>query len=92
MIERWVEVSGHPDYEVSTTGQVRRAKDKKILKQSLNCRNGAMRVSLNREKHYVHRLVANSFFDGDTNCIVKHLDGDKTNNSVANLMKVTHKL
>lgn len=51
-----------------------------------------MRVALNREKYYVHRLVANSFFDGDTNCIVKHLDGNKTNNSIANLVKVAHKL
>ncbi len=92
MIERWVEVRGHPGYEVSTAGQVRRTKDKKVLKQSPNYRNGAMRVALNREKYYVHRLVANSFFDGDTNCIVKHLDGNKTNNSIANLVKVAHKL
>lgn len=92
MIERWVEVRGHPGYEVSTAGQVRRTKDKRVLKQSPNYRNGAMRVALNREKYYVHRLVANSFFDGDTNCIVKHLDGNKTDNSVANLVKVAHKL
>ena len=51
-----------------------------------------MRVALNREKYYVHRLVANSFFDGDTSCIVRHLDGNKTNNSIANLVKVAHKL
>lgn len=92
MIARWVPVRNHPDYEVSSLGEVRRTKDKRVLKQSPNVRTGAMRVALNREKYYVHRLVANSFFDGDTNCIVKHLDGDKRNNSVGNLIKVAHKL
>lgn len=92
MVERWVEVRNHPEYEVSNLGQVRRAKDGRLLKQSPNVRNGAMRVALGREKYYVHRLVANSFYDGDTNCLVRHLDGDVRNNALPNLVKIPHKL
>ena len=31
MIARWVPVRNHPDYEVSSLGEVRRTKDKRVL-------------------------------------------------------------
>lgn len=87
MVERWVEVRNHPEYEVSSNGRVRRIKDGMILRQSSNVKNGAMRVYLDRKRHYVHRLVAEAFFDDDSDRVVRHRDGDKRNNSVLNLVK-----
>lgn len=87
MVERWVEVRNHPEYEVSSNGRVRRIKDGMILSQSSNVKNGAMRVYLDRKRHYVHRLVAEAFFDDDSDRVVRHRDGDKRNNSVLNLVK-----
>lgn len=87
MVERWVEVKNHPEYEVSSNGRVRRIKDGMILRQSSNVKNGAMRVCLNRKRYYVHRLVAEAFFGDDSDRVVRHRDGNKRNNSVLNLVK-----
>lgn len=40
-------------------------------------------------KHYVHRLIAETFIDG-TNETVNHKDGNKLNNHVANLEWMTY--
>lgn len=87
LIERWVAVRDHPNYEVSNCGQVRRTKDRKILKQSVNQTGGYLRVALDRKKYYVHRLVASSFGLGSDGSDVRHLDGDHLNNSLPNLMR-----
>lgn len=87
VVERWVEVRNHPEYEVSSNGRVRRIKDGMILRQSSNVKNGAMRVYLNRKRHYVHRLVAEAFFGDDSDRVVHHRDGNRRNNSVLNLVK-----
>ena len=87
MIERWVEVRGHPNYEVSNTGNVRNRKTGRVLKPQLNKRAGYNRVNLEDKKHYyIHRLVADSFYDGDhKNMDVNHIDGNKLNNELPNL-------
>lgn len=87
LMECWVGVRNHPKYEVSNLGQVRRAKDGRVLKQSPNTTNGAMRVYLDRKQYYVHRLVAEAFFNDDSGRVVRHRNGDKRDNSVSNLVK-----
>ena len=86
MTEFWKEVRDHPKYEVSNIGRVRNKKTGKMLSQSLNHPNGYMRVGLDRKHYYVHRLVADSFYDGDhTKMDVNHIDGNKLNNELPNL-------
>lgn len=92
MVERWKEVRNHPGYEVSNIGEVRNKKTGKILRQSLNSPNGYMRVGIDRKHYYVHRLVADSFYDGDhLKMDVNHIDGNKLNNELPNLEWVTRK-
>lgn len=48
--------------------------------------NGYLRVQLGRGREYlIHRLVAAAFIPGDTTLQVNHKNGDRADNSVANL-------
>lgn len=87
--ERWVPVKEDPDYEVSNRGNVRRRKDDRLLSQSLNKEGGYLRVYLNRRKYYTHLIVYHAFFNCDiSKRDIKHIDGDRTNNNLANLEPV----
>lgn len=82
--EYWLEVKGNPDYEVSNYGNIRHKKTGKYISPYLN--NGYLRVTLSGKHEYVHRVVADTFFDGDHNGRdVNHIDGNKTNNFIGNL-------
>jgi hypothetical protein len=96
MLEQWRPVLGFEGYyEVSDHGSIRRVKSGHGVKPYAPVRlrlsrNGYVRVSLYRDRspsyHGVHRLVAMAFIgqplDGQ---VVNHNDGNKTNNTVANL-------
>jgi hypothetical protein len=79
------------NYEVSSTGKVRRVKSQRvhILTPIANHR-GYLRVCMSfRNKNYarsVHRLVADAFLEkkGNGN-VVNHIDGNKLNNNYENL-------
>lgn len=79
-------VRDHEQYEVSNFGNVRRRKDRKILRQSANYAGGYLRVALDRKKYCVHRLVADTFFDKDPGIPVTHADGNRQNNELENLV------
>lgn len=86
MIERWIDVKDNPAYEVSNLGNVRKKSTGQLLRTSLNRKGGYERVAMNGTHKYVHRLVADSFYDGDhSNMDVNHIDGDKHNNKLSNL-------
>lgn len=101
--EIWKEVEGYNGvYLVSNFGRVKSidrvnakgAKVKgKILKSQKNT-SGYNQVSLyngsrsSRKVHFVHRLVAKAFIDGEKDS-VNHIDGNKDNNNVDNLEWVT---
>lgn len=87
MKEIWLDVKKDPKYEVSNLGNVRNKETGRILKPQLNKEGGYYRVTLgNRQRDYIHRIVADTFYDGDHSDLeVNHIDGNKLNNSISNL-------
>lgn len=86
----WVDIKFNSNYEVSNRGDVRNKRTGRMLSQHLNRPNGYLRVTIDGVHYYVHRLVADSFFEGDhRNLEVNHIDGDKCNNCIGNLEWVT---
>ena len=97
MRERWRNIIGYTNYEVSTFGNVRNATTKIVLK-SRKSRNGYLRVGLRTgERKYenpktlnVHRLVAEHFLMRESDKLeVNHINGEKTDNNINNLEWVT---
>lgn len=87
-MERYVTIARHPNYEVSDLGHIRNKKTGTVRK--LTRRGEYQKVRLNNRDESVHRLVADSFFDGDhTGLQVNHKDGNKENNKLSNLEWVT---
>lgn len=88
-------VNNYPKYKVSENGLVIGARGG-LLKPDYN-RTGYKRVTLCKggvtKRVFVHRLVAEHFLDApkSPDCIVNHIDGDKTNNHYTNLEWTTHK-
>jgi hypothetical protein len=81
-----------PDhYEISNLGRVRYFKENLFYQKPIN-RNkfGYSQINIDKKGFLVHRLVAISFIPNpDNKPVVHHIDYDKTNASVDNLMWVT---
>lgn len=76
-------------YSVNPKGQVYKTGSRKALKQSVS--NDYLIVSLHRKIKYVHILLAEAFIPNQNNePIVKHIDGDKSNNNLGNLIWTNH--
>lgn len=85
----WKTLPSCNKYEISDKGQVRNAKNKRILKPS---KEQYHRVKVNEKKQCVHRLVAETFIGNiPEGYVVNHIDGDKHNNNVKNLEIITYK-
>lgn len=85
-MERWLTIEEHPNYEVSNYGNVRNKQTGHLLKPMLNREGGYYRVYLDKQHCYVHRLVADAFFDGNHEKMdVNHIDGNRLNNNLTNL-------
>ena len=85
--EQWKTIRTRPNYEISNTGLVRHVKTKKPLKIYTAC--NYQYVNNNGVKMYIDSLVASHFlppFHGHR--IIKHLDGNRMNNHVDNLVRV----
>lgn len=85
---KWKPVVSYENYEVSTTGRIRRVGSSIMLRPCL--RNGYLCVSLwknNKGKTlYVHRIVAEAFLHKVEGWnVVNHKDEDRLNNHVDNL-------
>jgi hypothetical protein len=85
--EEWRAIQGLPGYEVSDVGRVR--SPRKVL-SPWTC-NGYQQIAFSvggvRHSNYVHRLVLEAFVGPCPEGLeTRHLDGDRTNNELANLV------
>lgn len=105
MIEIWKDVPGYEGYyQASNLGRVKSIErvvkhnyggpkkiKERILKGNVN-RHGYLRVNLSRKglrkSFSIHRIVAMTFI-GESDLVVNHIDGVKTNNNINNLEYVT---
>ena len=92
-MEKWKQVIGYSNYEVSDKGNVRNTNTGRILKTAMQ-NSGYTIVSLRKNGKTktvsIHRLVLEAFMprpDADK-YEVNHLDWDKTNNNLNNLVWV----
>lgn len=93
--EKWININNYPNYKVSSYGRIMNIRTKRLLKQHKNS-HGYLEVNLyknNRGKTFqVHSVVYHNFKEEDTiGFIVNHIDGNKTNNNINNLEKITYK-
>lgn len=88
-MEIWLTAKDFPNYKVSSQGRVRSLKtnrDMHTWQSNSKYEMVGLRNETGKHNIYVHRLVADTFFDGDhENLTVNHIDGNKTNNFVGNL-------
>lgn len=103
MEEIWKDINGYEElYKVSNLGRVKslgngnsNTSKMKILKPIIN-KTGYLSVSLCKNSNVkiklIHILVAEHFIENSKNkTIVHHIDHNKKNNNVSNLMWVTNK-
>lgn len=95
MSEIWKEIPYANNYEVSTLGNVRNKRTNHIVKQRIGRDGRYLVVDLytNGKRLYkrVHRLVADTFLDNPNGFSdVNHIDGNRLNNTLANLEYCSH--
>lgn len=82
-------ITRYPDYEVSNSGEVKVKKTGKAKPSSLV--NGHPKVKLKGKTEYISKLVAEEYIPNpEQKENVIHLDGDKKNNDISNLVWATH--
>lgn len=89
--EEWKQ---YKNYLVSSCGRVRHKKNNNLLKPSLACGYYKVRLSNNGlvEDCLIHKLVWSLFstYDmPDSNTVIDHIDGNKLNNNINNLRRIT---
>ena len=94
--EEWKKIEDYPNYLISSFGRVMNYRTKRLLKSYVDNTGGYLCVNLwkhNKSKIYrIHTLVY-SYFNEDFNLngyMINHIDGNKKNNHVNNLEKVTY--
>lgn len=88
--ELWKYYWQNRDYAVSTYGRVWSCQSNRFLKAEKVSRYGHLQIQMyhlgTEACVYVHRMVAEMFIPNPNNLpVVRHLDGDPTNNNVCNL-------
>lgn len=88
----WKQIRGYPNYRVNEEGEIKNHRLDHILKQTMDS-GGYMRVTISENgrqySELVQRLVADTFLGEHPGMIVKHRDGDLTNNRIDNLYWTT---
>src|SRR5262245_30696055 len=94
--EEWRSIPGYPGYEASSDGHIRRwaTTTWRVLRQYTvhGYRKVSVKVSGKHKNVPVHRLVALTYYGqpGRGQTLVRHLNGDPTDNRAANLKWGTH--
>lgn len=84
-MEIWKEIN-NTKYYISSKGQVLNGLRNKLLKGSINKKNGYIKVTIYTHSYFIHRLVAQHFiFNPKHLPQVNHKDGNKLNNCMENL-------
>lgn len=83
-------IEGHPNYSVSDDGVVYRKERSGYFRLKPDWSNGYARVKLDGRKEYVGKLVLETFDPPrDLSQKVFYINGDKTDNSLQNLVWLT---
>ena len=88
-------IPGFPDYACDEAGNVYRRKNEKLIPKSFSVdKDGCYLVKMSNGKrkvsHTVQRIIAQTFLpDWNEGLAVLHIDEDKTNNKLSNLMLLT---
>lgn len=89
LLLEWKTIHNHQRYEVSNTGKVRK-RNGNCLKPYFDKTN-RLRVTLDGQTEYIHRLVAVAFVNNpEKKSDVRHKDGNRANNHFWNLEWVSH--
>lgn len=93
MIFKWKTYPIDNRYEVSSGGEVRHRRSKK-LRRPYMMKNGYLALTFKIGKKYthqlVHRMVAETFKGSGKNLEVSHLNGNRKDNRAINLLYETH--
>ncbi|MDV3636725.1 hypothetical protein CMU84_16350 [Elizabethkingia anophelis] len=100
----WVQVHNNPEYMVSNLGNVKSV-DRIGFNKGINAycllkgktlksciaQNGYSIVNIKSKTNYIHRLVYEAFKgEIETGMTINHINGNKQDNSISNLEKVTY--
>ena len=94
--EEWKQILDYPNYLISSKGRIMNIKTKRLLKPYQDNTGGYLCVSLWKEGKgktlRIHQLVYINFKEDDDllGYVINHIDGNKTNNEINNLEKVTY--
>ena len=93
--EIWVELINYPNYKISNFGRILNNQTQRIKRTPLD-NHGYPHTNLwskgQGKTHQVHKLVYQSFHPEDIleGFVINHIDGNKTNNCLSNLEKVSY--
>jgi len=93
----WTTLDGFGKYEISNAGLVRNANTGAPMRDYDDGKNGYRKIKLRNDSgkrvmFYVHRLVWTAFKGSIRHKDeIDHMDGNRVNNALDNLMSVTHR-
>ena len=90
----WVECVVDNDYEIydQYPYSIRRKGGDKLVRESVNKKDGYVQCSMNNKKYQKHRIIAQQFIPNDepeTKPFIDHIDNNRTNNHITNLRWVS---
>lgn len=96
--EVWKEIKNYPLYLISSFGRVMNKRTKRLLKQYKDNVGGYLCINLwengKGKTLRVHQLIYTTFFEDDNlkGFVINHIDGNKNNNNINNLEKVSYQI